>query len=149
MKKTKFFAFLCCMVAMFCCISFSSCGDKDDDDDDKGGSSSSSSSSSLIGTWKAVSGTYEEDGKTYNYEFNDEVWATIVFTDKTVTRSVSDGEDEDTKTGTYTLNGNQIIFPADEGEFTTTYSLSGDTLVITITDVEDGSKQVVTYKRQK
>jgi len=140
MKKTKFFAFLCCMVAMFCCIGFSSCGD-DDDDDDNG-------SSSLVGTWKAVSGTYQEDGKTYEYNFNDNFWMTFVFTDKTVTVKSFDGKDTDTSTDSYTLSGNKIVVPSDDDDFTTTYSLSGNTLVLTMTDNEDGSKEVITLKRQ-
>jgi hypothetical protein len=138
MKKTKFFALLCCMVAMFCCIGLSSCGD---DDDDNG--------SSLIGTWKAVSGTYEEDGETQDYDFSDNFWMTLTFTDKTVTETSFDGEDTDSDTENYILDGNEIVIPAGKGEKTIIYSLKGDTLVLTITDNEEGGTDVITLKRQK
>jgi hypothetical protein len=133
MKKRLIFSL---MALFMLSMTFVSCGD--DDDDDKGGAS-------LVGTWKAVSGTYVEDGKTHNYNFSDEFYITMVFTDKTVTTTASDGKDTDTDTRSYTLSGNKIVIPGDEG--VSTYSLSGDTLTITIT-YDDGGNEVITFKRQ-
>ena len=135
MKKTIFFALMCCMLAMFCCVSLTSCGD--DDDDDNG-------SNALIGTWKSVSYSYTEGGKTYEGTDDDDNYMLLVITDSTLTfTEYMNGKAESTGTESYTLKGNRIVVDGDDSTF---YKIIGSSLTLT-TVYDNGDSDMMTYKR--
>ncbi|MDD6003259.1 MAG: lipocalin family protein [Bacteroidales bacterium] len=136
MKKTKFLALICLMMAMFCTLA-TSC--KDDDDE---------GSSSLEGTWRSVSSTYtDENGKTHESDLTgDSDYMLFIITSTTITEKYYyNGKLEDDYTYTYSIKGNKII--DDEGD-DGAYKISGNTLTITYTDDEDGTTTVLVLKRQ-
>lgn len=132
MKKFNLMFFLCLFMAVVCTTT-TSCKDDDDDDD---------SPASLVGTWKAVSGSFSG----VDFEYDDQDYELMIFTDKTLTtKSFTDGKEETSETSTfnYSVSGNKLLC---EGETYGTFTLSGNTL--TLTQSLLGAEVKTVYKRQ-
>lgn len=155
MKKNKLFAFLCCFAALVCTSFLSSCGD--DDDDKKFDPSAIYGSWELYGRREII---YDKDGKvlsdeTYDfkehieyywaYTFSETTWRMDLY--KCAIDDLKKFTIDETKTYNVTYTENSIICKdKDYAENTINYSINGDFLTITVSNVDVDEDDKETFK---
>lgn len=129
------------LISIFCQLVLSSCNDNDND-----------KVNPIVGTWTLTSSTQvdcdnpdNEGTETYTCTSTDCQKVTFTTDGKYTDEEIVGGVTE-TQNGTYTLSGNQIITcDATDDCGVVTYTVSGDTLTITLRDA--GCDQTLVLKK--
>ena len=115
-----------------------------------GNNSTESSVHPLLGIWETTEVTFPEENVSLIEIMDENISITFIFgEDETLTfTSIIEGETE-TDSGTWSATGNKLTVVMDEKTTVCDYSISGNILILTFEETEDGVTTISEYKCEK